>query len=113
MQLFGHNRHGPKIGGGLCPFWVGELGPHLIQCRLGQGLPFYTKWHLDPSSHLATTCGPKIGGCAPLGEGTWVTIERNVAMAEAYLHAKFYLDPSNRWPQYANVTCRTDNGPIA
>jgi len=25
-----------------------------------------TKWHLDPSSRLATTNGPKLGGCAPL-----------------------------------------------
>ena len=27
-----------------------------------------TKWHLDPSSRLATTHGPKIGGSASLGE---------------------------------------------
>ena len=28
-----------------------------------------TKWHLDPSSHLATTdMGRKFGGCAPLGD---------------------------------------------
>jgi len=30
---FGHNRHGPKIEAGeLCPFWEGELGPHVTQC---------------------------------------------------------------------------------
>jgi len=30
----------------------------------------HTKWHLNPSSHLATTgMGRKLGGCAPLGEG--------------------------------------------
>ena len=31
------------IGGkwGLCPFRGGELGPHLTQCRVGQGLPPY------------------------------------------------------------------------
>jgi len=35
MQLFGHNRHGPKIGGGLCPLLgQGDLGPHVTQCRL-------------------------------------------------------------------------------
>jgi len=30
-----------------------------------------TKWHLDPTSHLAATgrhMGQKLGGCAPLGE---------------------------------------------
>ena len=33
----GHNRHGPKTGGLLCPFH-GELRPCLIQCGLGRGL---------------------------------------------------------------------------
>jgi len=43
----------PKIEG-LCPFGEGKLGPHLTQCHLdGAYLP--SKWHLDPSSHLATT----------------------------------------------------------
>ena len=40
MSDRGHNRHGPKRGGGrLCPFRGGELGPHLTQCRLGRGMP--------------------------------------------------------------------------
>ena len=40
-----------------------------------------------------------------------------MARAEAYLRAKFHLDPSNVWPQYTNVTDgldrqdrQTDNG---
>ena len=41
-------------GGGFAPFLGRELDPHLIQSRLGLGLP-YTKWYLNPSSHLATT----------------------------------------------------------
>jgi len=36
--------------------------------------------------------GPKIGGCAPLGEGEL----DNVARAKAYLHASFHLDPCSR-----------------
>jgi len=36
------------------------------------------------------------GGCAPMGRGSWVSIEHSVARAEAYLCAKFHLDPSNR-----------------
>jgi len=35
------------------------------------------------------------GGAVPLW-GSWVPIEHNVAGAEAYLHAKFHLDLSNR-----------------
>jgi len=30
------------------------------------------------------------------GEEGWVPIEHNVDRAEAYLHAKFHLDPPNR-----------------
>jgi len=39
-----------------------------------------------------------------------------VAGVEAYLRAKFDLDPPTVWPQYTNVTDRhdrQDNGPIA
>ena len=44
---------GPKSGDGLlCPFPWGDLGPHLTQYHLSQGLP-HTKWHLDPSNRLA------------------------------------------------------------
>jgi len=43
----GHNRHGPKTGGGLlCPV-RGELIPRIIQCGLGRGLLLY---HLLSSS---------------------------------------------------------------
>jgi len=29
IQLFDHNRHGPKMGGGAFALFWGELGPHL------------------------------------------------------------------------------------
>ena len=48
----GHNRHGPKGGGVLCPF-RGALGTRLIQRGLRGGLYFRTKWRLHPSSRLA------------------------------------------------------------
>jgi len=35
-------------------------------------------------------------GCAPLGRESWIPIKHNVAGAEAYPHAKFHLDLSNR-----------------
>jgi len=56
-QLFGHNKHGPKIwesgsmqplaatdmgrkmGESCAPLGEGELGPHLTQCGQGRGLP--------------------------------------------------------------------------
>jgi len=39
--------------GGCCAPFLGELGPHLTQYGLGRGL-LCNKWHLDPSSRLAT-----------------------------------------------------------
>jgi len=61
----GHNRHGPKRGGGLlCPF-RGALAPRLIQCGLGRGLLPYQV--ASSSSRLATIdMGQKLsdGGCA-------------------------------------------------
>jgi len=42
---------------------------------------------------------PKIGGLCSFGvggAGAWVPIQHIVSGAEAYLHAKFHLDPSNR-----------------
>jgi len=62
--------------GGSAPFFgEGELGPHLTRRRLGRGLYFPTKWHLDPFSRLATTdmarklgrAGSLWGGGAGLG----------------------------------------------
>jgi len=72
IQLFGHNRHGPKIGGeGCAPLFVeGEMGPRITQSRLGRGLPPYqvASWYIQPFGHNRRW--PKIGrGCAPLGEG--------------------------------------------
>jgi len=101
-----------------------------------------TKWHLDPSSHLAAIdIGPKVGATVPpFGRGSWVPSNTMLpgprltfvpcgmlihpavwpqhtwaenwglcpfgggelgphltqwARAEAFLHAKFHLDPSN------------------
>jgi len=52
---------GRKLGA-LPHFWGGERGLHLTPSRLGEAY-IHTKWHLDPSSHLATTgIGGKFGG---------------------------------------------------
>jgi len=60
---FGQNRHGSKRGlrGLLCPFLVGQLGPHLTQCGLGWGLHPYqvASWSIQLFGH--NTHGPKMG----------------------------------------------------
>jgi len=68
--------------------------------------PFlHAKWHLNPSSRLATTdMDRKLRAVPHLGKGT-----------EAYLHAKFHLDPFNRLAtihQRQRQTGQTDNGLI-
>ena len=52
----GHNRHGPKRGGGCC-----ELGPGLTQCGLGRGLLTYqvASSSIQPFGH--NRHGTKIG----------------------------------------------------
>jgi len=44
-----------KIGE-AAPLW-GELGPHITQCRLGQGLPTYqvASWSIQPFGHNTPT----------------------------------------------------------
>jgi len=61
----GHNRHGPKRGGGLlCPF-RGELEARLIQ-RGWADVYVRTKWRLNPSIRLATIDMNRKLGAVPL-----------------------------------------------
>ena len=114
MQPFGHNTWAEKwgllvppiLGGGVS--W--ELGPHLTQCGLGRGLYLPIKWHLDPSSRLATTdMGQKLG-LSLLGKGSCECdpIQHNVAGVKAYLCAKFHHDLSNRLATIHQRSMQTD-----
>jgi len=65
----GHNRHGPKRGGLLCPF-RGELRPRLIQCGLGRGLLPYQVASSSIQLFFATRdMGQKLGGVYALFSG--------------------------------------------
>jgi len=88
---------GRKLEG--CVPFRGELQPHLTQRRLGRGLPPYqvASWYIQPFGHHRH--GPKIGwGCALFSARRWVPIEHKVAGAEVYLHTKWHLSPSSRFP---------------
>ena len=57
-----------------------------------------TKWHLGPSSHLATIdMGRKLrgGGSAPFLEREAGYPSNKVAWVEAYLRTKWHLNPSS------------------
>jgi len=71
IQLFGHNRHGPKIVGCYAPFLGGCGSP----CNNVAWANVYicTKWHPDPSSRLGTTDMCQDWGLCPFG-GSWVPI---------------------------------------
>ena len=71
IQPFGHNRHGLKIGWGAVPFFYGRSWVPIEHKVAWAEAYLHIKWHLSPSSHLATMdTGQKLGGgsCAPLEE---------------------------------------------
>jgi len=70
---------GRKAGGWGCSPFRGSWVPHPTQCRLDRDLPRYqvASWSIQPFGH--NIHGPKIGGCAPLGERGWVPTWHNVA----------------------------------
>jgi len=75
IQPFGQNRHGPKSAGRrLCPFGGRGAGSTFNTMSPGPGTWCgHTKWHLDPSSRLATTVTvQKLGAMPLLGRGNWV-----------------------------------------
>jgi len=87
---------GRKFGkGALSPFWEGQLGPHLNPKSLGprpSSIPSGIVIHpaIWPQQIWAENWETVHPGGRELGP-----IRHNVARAEAYLHAKFHLDPSN------------------
>ena len=57
----------------------------------------HAKWHLDPSSSLATTdMGRKLRDCTPFGAGRLGPHLIQCRWAEAYLRTKWHLDLSSR-----------------
>ena len=96
-QTFGHNRHGPKIGWGwVCLFFCREqLGPHRTQSPRPRPTSIPSGILVHPAVWPQRTLA-KNWGCAPLGEGSWVSIYHNVVWTNAHLHAKCHLDPCSR-----------------
>jgi len=88
----------------ICPFpWERELGPHrtIINVAWAEAYIHYIKWHLDPSSLLATIYIGQISWllCPFFGRGgreLGPHLTQCVAWIEAYLCAKWHLNPSSR-----------------
>ena len=96
----GLNRHGPKSRGGLlCSLRVGRRS-WLPSNRMWPGLrctSVPTKWHLDPSSRLATIdigLGRKLGAPTPFsGRGELGPNTMSLGLPTKW-HLKCHLDPS-------------------
>jgi len=104
IQPFGHNKHGPKIGG-LCPlFGGGEQGPHLTQSRLGQ----VGSWSMQPFGR--NRYGQKTGGLCPFGGGGAGSPFNSMWPGpRPTCMPSFILSRPTVWLQYTNVTDnRTD-----
>jgi len=96
---------GQKLGGAV-PFLRGTGSLSNIK-SLG---PRPTKWHLSPSSHLATTdigrkmgvlCRFREGGAGSPSNTMWPRPRSTCLLSYILIH-------STVWPQYTNVTDRTD-----
>ena len=90
----GHNRHGPKTGGGSVPFWGGRAGSPSNTMSLGSRstcIPSGILIHpgVWPQRTWAKNCGSPFvwGSCPHLA---------HCGLDEAHLHAKCRLDPSSR-----------------
>jgi len=92
----GHHSHPPS----KLLLHMEDLDSHLIHSSLGhpsQQSTSRSKWHLGPSSHLATTnMDRKLGRLCPLFGGGARSSSNTMCQAEAYLRTKWHLDPSSR-----------------
>jgi len=81
--------------GAVPPFLGRELGPHLAQYGLGQGLPCI-KYRLYPSSRLAIDMGQKLGAVSPFfGRGAVSPSSTIWPVPRPTPYTKWYLDPSS------------------
>jgi len=114
-------RHGPKIGGSA-PLWGGSWVPieHNV-AWVEAYLP--TKWHLDPSNHLASPqqIWAENWGCAPLGRGAGSLSNTMWPWPRPTCMSSFTLIHPTVWSQYTTVTDRRgqdrqtdrqENGPL-
>ena len=99
IQPFGHNRNGPKIGGGSAPILGGQLGPRLAQYG-------WTEAHLHTKCH--DPCSRIIGeGLCPFGgEGAGSPSNTMWPEPRPTCTPSFILIHLTVWPQYINVTDR-------
>jgi len=90
----------------LCTFrGAGKLGPHLTQSSWAE-VYLRTKWHFDPSSHLArTNMGRKLGAVPLWGLDTHLTQYRLGRGLPPYLVIDPTVWPQHTWAEKYGVLC--------
>ena len=94
MQPFGHNRHGPKIGG--CASFRVAGSPSNTTSPGPRPTFIPSGIFVNPAVWPQRTFAENWGAVPFLG-GSWVP-SNTKAGAEAYLHTKWHLSPSSRLP---------------
>ena len=102
IQPFGYNRHGPKTGG-CAPFMGGGSCDPIQHNVAWAEVYLHTKWHLDPSSRLATIdLGQKLGGWCALfffgGEAGSPSITKSPGPRPTSIPSGILVHPAV-WPQ--------------
>jgi len=106
IQPFGHNRYGPKVGVAVGSIKLWSPSNNVAWSEVY----FPTKWHLDPSRQPFgyNRYGRQLGVCPFWGRGAgspsnimWPEPKPTSIPSGILIHATI-------WPQYTNVTDRTD-----
>jgi len=104
---------------GLRPLFEEGRGPCLTQSPGPRPTSIPGGILIQPAIWPRQIWAENCGDVLLLGRGSWVAVYHNVARAEAYMHAKFHLNPSNRLAtvhqrdREDRQTEQTDNGLIA
>jgi len=100
---------------GAAPPYLEELGHHLTQSPGPRSTSIPSGILIHPAIWPQQIWVDNWVGLCPFGGGEAGSPSNNVARAEAYPHAKFHLDPSDRLATVHQCHRQetTDNGPIA
>jgi len=74
IRPFGHNRHGPKIGWGTVPVFLGGTGSSSNTKSPGPRPTFIPSGILVHPAVWPQRTWAKNGACVPIGEGSWIPI---------------------------------------
>jgi len=113
IQPFDHNRYGPKIGEGLCPFFFGGAGsPSNTKSPGPRPTSISSGILIHPAVWPERTWAENWGAVPLLGWSWCPSNTMWLGWRHTCTRSFIFIRPTV-WPQYTNVTDRTDNSRIA